>query len=289
MSRDISKSDRHPWKCPTLPWRVAVWVWKKKDEKKGNGVRKKVVNAKTHSRMRIATTKKPISVYPIMSTGLWDGAFQVVCKYRSDGERIKIITSAWSRVHVWRSIAPLDEKNIERLQEQNTQTHTQRERIHTSRRGWTKWSDSIFNNSILGSSATFGFSNTMCSVDEEEEADCACPFWRCGCARIIDDGENASTPPPPPLLASSSKDDSSVNILIVRKAACLCLFGRTNKMNDHWRPSAFCVLCFLFRCLLVGGQGRRLQEGLTDSTKFYIRIDLSVLPYCLNLNFKLSK
>lgn len=30
----------------------------------------------------------PIRVYPKKSTGLWDGAFQFVCKYRSDGERI---------------------------------------------------------------------------------------------------------------------------------------------------------------------------------------------------------
>ena len=33
-------------------------------------------------------SQKPIRVYPKMSTGLWDGAFLVVCIYRSDGERM---------------------------------------------------------------------------------------------------------------------------------------------------------------------------------------------------------
>lgn len=142
-------------------------------------------------------------------------------------------------------------------------------RIHTSFRGWTRWSDSILSISILGRSNTFGFSNTMCSAEDDDDEDCVCTFWRCDCcAAIVDDGENASTP-----RLASSKDSSVVNIIVisVRNKGCCSsvsiLFGRrtTTTWTEH-SVSYLCSMAVKERCSLTTNEKKHQDRRMAGQT-----------------------
>ena len=87
---------------------------------------------------------------PKLSTGLRDGAFRIVCMYRSDGERMTSSPRGWAKK------TAID---IYRLQP-------------TSFKGCTKWSDSILRVSILTSFLALGFSSTMDNEDPRLEELC---------------------------------------------------------------------------------------------------------------------